>query len=194
MNVAPIFTALLATAFLREKLGWSGWVGGAIGFGGAAVIAIGEGRSGGFTIGMGAFLVIGAAAAQACYFVAQKPLLARYGSLALITYAIWAGTLFLLPFLPGPTAALRTASPAATAAVVYLGVFPSVVGHTTWSYALARTSASRSAGTLYLVPVLAVVIAWLWLGEQPTPISLIGGAIALGGVLLLSARWRASKS
>jgi drug/metabolite transporter (DMT)-like permease len=194
VNLAPIFTALLATVFLRERLGWNGWVGGTIGFVGAAVIALGAGRAQGFTIGRGIFLVIGAAAAQACYFVLQKPLLAQYRGLDLVTYAIWVGTLLLLPFLPGLIPALRTASPSATVAVLYLGVFPSAVGHTTWAWALARSTASRSASILYLTPVVAVLIAWLWLGERPTPISLIGGILALGGVILLSARRRAPVS
>jgi drug/metabolite transporter (DMT)-like permease len=188
VNTAPIFTALLATVLLRERFGWQGWAGSAIGFAGAAVIALGTGQ--GFTIGRGAILVLGAAAAQACYFVTQKPLLARYRSLDLVTYAIWVGTLLLLPFLPGLTGAVRTASPQATGAVVFLGIFPSAVGHTAWAWALARSPAGRSANFLYLSPILAVVVAWLWLGERPAPITLLGGLLAVGGVVLLSARRR----
>jgi drug/metabolite transporter (DMT)-like permease len=53
---------------------------------------------------------------------------------------------------------------------------------------LAQIPASRAASLLYLVPVLAIIVAWVWLAEIPTVSSLIGGAIVLSGVLLVNTR------
>jgi drug/metabolite transporter (DMT)-like permease len=66
--------------------------------------------------------------------------------------------------------------------VLYLGVFPTAVGFTTWAYALARTSAGRLGATTYLVPPIAILLSWGLLGETPVALALLGGALCVGGV------------
>ena len=77
VNVAPIFTALLAASLLGERLTAMGWCGVVLGFAGAGLIAVAAG--GGVRLSGGALLVLSAAAAQATFFVSQKALLGRYG-------------------------------------------------------------------------------------------------------------------
>ncbi len=97
---APVFTALMAAAFLGERLRSLGWAGMAVSFAGAALISMDEGE--GFTLlDPGAFLILLSAVCVSVYFVFQRPYLAKYGALAFTTYAIWAGTVFVLPYLPG---------------------------------------------------------------------------------------------
>jgi drug/metabolite transporter (DMT)-like permease len=190
VNLSPVFIALLATAFLGERLrGW-GWAGIAVSFGGVALIALGEG--GGLRFAPGALLVLAAAAFQALHFVIQKPRLRAYRPLEFITYAVVVGAALLLPWLPGLLRQAPDASASATLAVVYLGLFPSAIGHVTWAYVLARAPASRAASWLYAVPPATLAIAWLWLGEAPAALAILGGAIALGGVALVNARGRAT--
>jgi drug/metabolite transporter (DMT)-like permease len=33
-----------------------------------------------------------------------------------------------------------------------------------------------------MVPVVAMLVAWLWLGERPTPLQVAGAAVILGGI------------
>jgi len=80
---------------------------------------------------------------------------------------------------PAPEARSRTR---AALGMVHLGVFPTALAFYTWAYALARTTAGKMGATTYLVPVVVVLMSWLFLGEVPTPSALAGGALCLVGV------------
>ena len=185
---APVCIVLLAAVFLGERLRVWGWLGIAVSFAGVVLIALGEGE--GVQFDSGAFLILLAAFSASLYIVFQKRYLIKYSAIQFTTYAIWAGTLFLLVFLPGLAQTIRIAPLDTTLAVVYLGVFPAALAYVTWTYALSRAPASIVASFLYLSPVLAILIAWVWLGEMPVALSLIGGFISLSGVILVNVRGR----
>jgi len=188
VNTAPLFTALLATVLLGERLRLVGWVGMLVSFGGAVLIGLGEG--GGSGLAPGTFLILVAAVSVSVYLILQKPYLAKYGALAFTSYAIWAGTLFSLVFLPGLVAQVPQASPGATLSVLYLGVFPTALAYVTYARAMSRLPASRGASYLYLVSPTAFLVAWIWLGEVPTLLSVVGAVIVLVGVVVVNARGR----
>jgi drug/metabolite transporter (DMT)-like permease len=180
----PIWTALLATITLGERLTIRGWGGVLMSFAGVALIVSGAGE--GIHFSPQALIVLAAAVSSAIYIVLQKHFLSRYNPLEFTAYTIWAGTLLLLPWGRGLFQVVRGAPYKGTLAVVYLGVFPGALAYVAWAYVLGHGTAGRMSSFLYLTPVLAIAMAWLWLGEVPNMLSLIGGAVALAGVVSVS--------
>jgi drug/metabolite transporter (DMT)-like permease len=188
----PVFTALLAVALLGERLAGLAWAGIAVSFSGVALISLGEG--GGLRFDTGAFLVLLSAASASLYFIVQKPYLERYSALEFTSYSIWAGALFLSPFLPGLVVQAQAAPQEATLSVVYVGVFATAVAYATLAYVFSRLPAARAGVVNYLIPPLALAIAWAWLGEVPTAVAALGGVVTLLGVALVNARGESQPS
>ena len=180
---SPIFATLLAYWFLNERLtGW-GWVGIAISMAGIGLIAFGE--AAGVRIDPGAFLVLTASLSGAGYVTLQKLYLDRYSPFALTAYAVWTGTLLMMFFLPGVAQQLPEASWEATLSVAYIGIFPGALAYVTYAYVLSQMPVAVTTSFLYLIPVTAIPISWMWLGEVPTVVSVGGGLIALMGVIVV---------
>ncbi|GAA0994815.1 DMT family transporter [Subtercola frigoramans] len=180
---APLVSVAIAAFAFKEKLSAIRVAGSIVAIGGVLLVCIARA---GLSVSAAVWIVVAAMVAQGAYHPLSRLLLRTYTALEVATYGMIAGTILTLPFLSAGWQQITAASPSAWAAAVYLGVLPSAAGFVLWGYAVARLPVVTSTSLLYLVPAVAVLISFVWLGEIPLPSELIGGAIIIIGVIGIS--------
>jgi drug/metabolite transporter (DMT)-like permease len=185
VNVGPILIAVLGGLFLGEGFPPRLIAGSAVAFGGATVIGLAtSGGSAGGDALLGIGLCLAAAVAYAVGVVLQKPAVREVPALMVTWLACLTGAVVCLPFAADLVRDVSTAGPETLGWLAYLGLFPTALAFTTWAFALRRTTAGRLGSTTYLVPAIAIVLGWLVLREVPPALAIVGGAIAIGGVVI----------
>lgn len=182
VNGAPILVAVVAGFVFREGFPRPVMIGMLVAFTGVLVIALGG--DGGVVDTLGIVLGLVAAVLYAAGVLMQKVALRSVDAVTATWVGCAAGLVATLPFAPQAVVELGHASGAAIAGVVFLGVGPTAIAFTTWAYALTRTDTGRMAATTLCVPGIAVLVSWVVLGETPTALGLLGGALCLAGVAI----------
>jgi drug/metabolite transporter (DMT)-like permease len=181
---APAFTAIFATFFLSERLAMFGWLGIVLSFAGVALIVLGDNPELGFNLY--ALLILLSAIVTALYQTLQRPLFKTYSAVEVTAFATWAGTIPLVVFLPGFAPELSSATASSLWAGLYLGIFPSAIAYSLLAYAISKLPVTLVASYLYTVPVFGLLFSWLLLGEIPSWLTVLGGLVALGGIILVN--------
>lgn len=179
---APLVSVAIAAGAFGERLTAVKIAGSAVAIAGVAMVSLA--RSG-VSVSSAVWILVAAMAVQGIYHPLTKPLLRRYTGMEVATYGMVAGAAMLLPALPFGWHSVLTASPAAWGAAVYLGLLPSALGFVLWGFAVSRLPVAASTSLLYLVPPVAVAVAFVWLGELPVASELIGGCVVIAGVVTI---------
>ncbi len=189
-SMNPVFTVLIASLVLRERLGALGWLGVSLGLLGAFTAITGFRFSGIFARGdfPGSILVLASAATWSVYTVYGKRYSERYGSLVLsfLTMAVGSTLLAVLLTVQGGWREMAGYNPRAWAWLVYLGVVTVGLGYILYFEGMRRVPASRGASLFYLKPVLALIIAHFTLGEPVTYAMLLASVMVASGILLVT--------
>ncbi|WP_160108823.1 DMT family transporter [Pseudomonas izuensis] len=180
----PLFSTLLARFVFKDRV--SLWRWGCVILGLIGVVIVVAGDHGLGSIDAHGVLILLAALSWSLYFALQQHHTGRYDGLTLVCYTVWSGTALLLIFLPGLVDQVVNAPLRVQFAVVALGIFPSALAYLAWAYVLAHVDLSRATMTLYLVPPVAMMIASVGLGEQPTMMVAVGAVVVLISVLALN--------
>ncbi|MCC3767430.1 DMT family transporter [Streptomyces sp. UNOC14_S4] len=189
---SPVFTTILGMAFLGDRPGRQGLAGLGIALCGALMVAVTSGSGSGSLLG--ALLVLLAAAAQATSFALQKPLLKKYSGAECVFYGSLFGLLPLLVTAPGAVGQVAAADGHRTLAVLWLGLGCTAMAFWTWSRTLRATTASTASLVLYAVPVAALGLDMVLLGNVPSASAMLGGVLVLAGVAVASVRRGVARS
>jgi drug/metabolite transporter (DMT)-like permease len=193
LAATPILTALFSAMAGHERVQARTWAGVLATFAGILlVVATGGDHDAGRSSFLGDALMLGASLSWAFYTVGSRDLIARYGALPFTAWTLWVGTAGLcligLPQLVRTD--LSTVSPAAWVGVVYAGALSIGVAYLIWYHGVSRLGNTRTAAYSNLTPLVALLAAWVQLGEVPTAGQLAGAAVIIGGVTVAQARAR----
>jgi drug/metabolite transporter (DMT)-like permease len=186
----PVVTIAAASLLLGERMSPRRWLGVAVALVGVwIVISRGDvlGSVAG-AVGLGELLMFGGVCSWAAYTLIGRRVLAGLTPLAATTWAaLWGAALLALAALPelGHVDVADLSLPVVLS-VLYLGVLGTAVGFVWYYQAVQRLGASRTVIFNNLVPVFGATFGVLLLGEPLLPSMLLGGAIAVAGVMLVT--------
>lgn len=182
----PILVLLFAHRFLGERLTRNKIYGVVLGFIGVTVVIFERGVDASMQFVYGNLIMCVAVTAWALYTVYGKRLIAKYGPIEASAATLFVGTLLYLPIgiVPALTFPFESLTTANWLEICYLGFVTSVVAYLLWYFALARVEAAKVALFTNLQPILTTILAVLLLGQGITLPFIVGGSLALGGVVL----------
>lgn len=177
---------LLGALLLGERVPLKTWVGIGVAFIGVALIA-GEIRLGGQLTSL-IFVIMGALS-----WATGQTLIRRLKGKDSLTVTTWVAVLAVpqlfitsLIFEDGHVEAISNAGPMVWLTVVYLGVIMTALGYYIWNGLIIRNPVSQIAPVLLLLPMFSALGGFLYLGERPSMMELLGGGIILLGVYVVT--------
>ena len=188
----PVVTIAVASLLLGERMSARRWLGVAVALVGVwIVVSRGDvlGSIGG-AVGIGELLMFGGVCSWAAYTLIGRRVLEGLSPLAATTYASLWGTAMLATVAAPELRGLAVAdlSGPVVLSVLYLGALGTAVAFVWYYQAVQRLGAARTVIFNNLVPVFGASFGVLLLGEPLLPSMLLGGAIAVAGVMLVSRR------
>jgi drug/metabolite transporter (DMT)-like permease len=193
IGCSPVAIALATAVAGHERIGRLHWLGAALSVGGLYLVA-GRNATVGRTSLVGDLLMLGAVCCWAVYTVFSRPLLERHSPLVVTGYSMALGTAM---FVPATIVPISRAPWTSLSVWAWLGILASAVlalnlAYLIWYTAVQRIGNARTSMYSNMVPVTAMLMAWIGLGEHIVLAQVAGAAAILAGVLLT--RWSTSGS
>jgi drug/metabolite transporter (DMT)-like permease len=185
----PVQIVILAIIFLKEKISFLKAIGVIIAMSGVVVISIWGKAESSLKVEyiFGAIAVLIAALMGALYTVSGKKLLDRYTGLSLTIYAMLLGSIGLIPFLNySIVEQVSNMSSNTWFAVIFLGVFSTIIGYVIWYIALEKSTASEISIFLYAIPVFSTIFSYILFKDEITLMFVFGGILVIVGLAIVN--------
>ncbi|MEP7115962.1 MAG: DMT family transporter [Acidobacteriota bacterium] len=184
-GLSPVVISLLSAALGHEGLSWARWAGAVLSVIGLYfVVGVGATVSGNSLTG-DAYVFV-SMLCWSVYSVASRPLLGRYSPTLLTAWAaLVAAPTYALATWPSLAAADWAAvSVTSWALMLWSSTFCLVLAYVIWYTGVQQIGATRTSNYSNLIPLVAIAVGWLWLGEPVTMAQSVGAAAILAGVFL----------
>lgn len=189
IGATPVCIAIVSAALGKERVSWMHWLGAAVSAVGIwIVVGMGAGI-GGATL-TGDLMILASVACWTTYTVGASSLLQRHSPLFVTGTSMAMGAIpYVLVTIPQMTDVNWAGVSAWTWwALVFSSLFALCLAYLIWYAAVQTIGMARTSIYSNLVPISAMSVAALWLGEPLTAQKIAGAALVLGGVALTRLR------
>jgi drug/metabolite transporter (DMT)-like permease len=188
LGATPVAIALASALLGRERVGRWHWIGGAISAAGIYLI-VGRGAALSSASIAGDLLVLGAVCCWTAYTLGAGRLMERHSPLGVTGLSMAIGTALYVPVMWPQIVRVPWAAVGAAVWIrlVYSSVFALCVAYMIWYTAVQRIGSARTSAYSNIIPLFAMLVAALWLGEPIGPLKIAGAALVLTGVALTRA-------
>ena len=185
ISMTPMVITLASAVGDKERIGALHWAGTILSLAGIYLV-VGRGAHVTAESMRGDLMLMAAVICWASYTIGARPLMTRHSPLGVTALSMLIGTLFYVPAVSGHLARLdwHTVDAATWIKLIYSALFALCVAYTIWYAAVRRIGSARTAVYSNLLPIVAMITAYLWLHEPVGPAKLMGAAAVLGGVAL----------
>ena len=185
VSSSPIVITLLSTVMGKERLGALHWAGTVLSFLGIYIV-VGRGADVSEASLRGDLMLLAAVVCWALYTIGARPVMARHSPVGVTALSMLLGTIMYLPLAALPLARVEWAAVSALTwtKAVYSALFAICVAYTIWYAAVREIGSARTSVYSNLLPIVAMVTAYFWLGEPLGLDKLAGAAAVLAGVAL----------
>jgi drug/metabolite transporter (DMT)-like permease len=194
VSTSPVWVALADHFLAHERLPRAAWLGVLISLSGVIVLVAARGGHGAPSSLLGDGLVLVSSMLWTTYVIRSRPLFRTRSPLWVTTWALFIGAPLIV--LLGARDVWRTDLLAIHTttwiAVVFAGLFALATAYSWWAIGVKELGAARAASFSNLIPVVALVVAWLWLHESLPAVSWLGAILACAGVWLTTTSRSAS--
>jgi drug/metabolite transporter (DMT)-like permease len=186
LATTPVVIAVVSAALGRERIGRWHWAGGAISLTGIYLV-VGHGAGLSSQTLVGDLMVAGGVLCWTIYTLGAGRLMERHSPLGVTGLSMIIGAAIYLPVMAGPIAAVEwlSLSDATWIKIAYSSVAALVVAYMIWYAAVQRIGSARTSVYSNTIPIFALAVAAIWLGEPLGLRKLIGAALVLAGVALM---------
>lgn len=182
----PIFVLGLSNLLLKEAVTRQKVAGVLIAFAGVTIVIFEHGLDFSSDYTYGNLIILVAVIAWALFTVQGRPMIIKYGALRTTSISIILGGLMFFPFglFSMITYPLQTITTSHWFGIIYLGLGTSIIGYFLWYYALGKIETSKVAVFANGQPVLATILALIFLDYVITASFVVGGIITIAGVFI----------